>query len=89
MFLLASNGDPGDMSSLHHFAPAANRMNPYEQAILSVGDIIKDYDVSNMFPVFGFGARIPPYGSVSHNFYVSLTDSASCYGIQGVLEAYR
>lgn len=42
-----------------------------------------------MFPVYGFGARIPPLGAVSHNFYVTLTQSPYCFGIPGVMEAYR
>ena len=86
---VASNGDPGDPSSLHHFSPSANRPNPYEQAVSSVGEIIQDYDTTKMFPVYGFGARIPPHGAVSHNFFVTLTDSPYCFGIHGVLEGYR
>jgi len=85
---LASNGDPSDPSSLHHFS-GPNHQNPYEQAIQSVGNIIKDYDTTKMFPVQGFGARIPPHGQTSHNFPVTLSQSSFCYGIEGVLEAYR
>ena len=88
----ASNGDPNDGNSLHHFSAATNHTspNPYEQAIQAVGDIIQDYDQTKRFAVFGFGARVPPAGTVSHNFYVTM-DQASpyCDGITGVLEAYR
>ncbi|CAL8114916.1 unnamed protein product [Orchesella dallaii] len=85
----SSNGDPSDPSSLHFFSDSPSNPNPYEQAIQSVGTIIQDYDSGKMFPVYGFGARIPPLGAVSHNFYVTLTQSSYCYGIPGVMESYR
>ncbi|CAG7721403.1 unnamed protein product [Allacma fusca] len=84
----SSNGDPSEPSSLHHFSPQANRPNPYEQAIQAVGNIIQDYDNTKMFPCYGFGARIPPVGEVSHNFFVSLGKTPQCFGIHGVLETY-
>jgi hypothetical protein len=86
--LLASNGDPSDPSSLHHFSDSIFQ-NPYEQAIQSVGNIIQDYDAAKLFPVYGFGARIPPHGQTSHNFPVTLSESPFVLGIHGVLEAYR
>ncbi|ODM98412.1 Copine-8 [Orchesella cincta] len=70
----SSNGDPSDPASLHFFSDST---------------IIQDYDAGKMFPVYGFGARIPPLGAVSHNFYVTLTQSSYCYGIPGVMESYR
>ncbi|CAL8088558.1 unnamed protein product [Orchesella dallaii] len=85
----ASNGNPAETESLHHISEIVDRTNPYEQAIQAVGEIIQDYDPSKMFPVYGFGARIPPSGEVSHNFPVTLNDSAYCKGMDGVLEAYR
>ncbi|XP_021946651.2 copine-9 [Folsomia candida] len=85
----ASNGDPADPSSLHHISQVADKTNPYEQAIQAVGEIMQDYDPSKMFPVYGFGARIPPTGEVSNNFAVTLEDSPYCKGIDGVLDAYR
>jgi len=85
----SSNGDPSDPNALHHFSTAGSRTNPYEQAIEAVGEIIQEYDRSKSFPVWGFGARVPPSGAVSHNFPVTLTDNPYCEGIPGVLEAYR
>ncbi|CAL8097154.1 unnamed protein product [Orchesella dallaii] len=85
----ASNGDPTDPNSLHHFSASGSRPNPYEQAIQAVGEIIQDYDQSKTFPVYGFGARVPPSGEVRHNFPVTLTDNPFCNGIEGVMEAYR
>ena len=49
--------------------------NQYELAIEAVGNIIEDYDTDKLFPVLGFGARLPPDGRVSHCFYVNGHDS--------------
>ena len=68
-----SNGAPNDPRSLHFINPRA--FNQYELAIKSVGEIIEDYDSDKLFPVLGFGARLPPDGRVSHCFYVNLHDS--------------
>jgi len=84
----ASNGDPTAPNSLHHMSQNS-RINPYEQAIQAVGEIIQDYDATKMFPVYGFGARIPPTGDVSHHFPVTLSSSPYCSGVAGVLESYR
>ena len=65
-------------------------MNQYELAIQSVGNIIEDYDSDKLFPVLGFGARIPPSGQLSHNFFVNgHSSNPYCERIIGVLAAYR
>ncbi|XP_046386198.1 copine-8-like isoform X2 [Ischnura elegans] len=82
-----SNGEPTSPHSLHYIGTTPNS---YEIAIQSVGNIIKDYDSDQAFPVLGFGACIPPHGVVSHEFFVNLTaDNPYCKGIDGVLAAYR
>jgi hypothetical protein len=84
----ASNGNPQSSDSLHYINPRG--MNPYESAIDSVGKIIEDYDSDKLFPVIGFGARLPPDGRVSHEFYVNGHPSNPyCERISGVLSAYR
>jgi len=84
----ASNGNPQSQDSLHYINPRG--MNPYESAIDSVGRIIEDYDSDKLFPVIGFGARLPPDGRVSHEFYVNGHPSNPyCERISGVLAAYR
>jgi len=84
----ASNGNPSSPESLHYFLP--NGQNQYETAIQSVGQIIEDYDSDKLFPVIGFGARIPPSGQVSHEFYVNGHPSNPyCERISGVLAAYK
>ncbi|XP_050440402.1 copine-8-like [Adelges cooleyi] len=83
-----SNGNPSDPSSLHYVNAAS--MNLYEQAIWSVVSIIEDYDSDKQFPVLGFGAKIPPHGQVSHEFFVNMSvDNPHCFGVRGVLDAYR
>jgi len=93
----ASNGNPRNSDSLHYIAHAAHSnphfpptLNQYELAIQSVGDIIEDYDSDKLFPVLGFGARLPPDGRVSHEFYVNMHPSNPyCQGMAGVLAAYK
>ena len=84
----ASNGDPQTPNTLHYISHNG-RTNPYEQAIQAVGEIIQDYDATKQFPVFGFGARIPPNGETSHHFPITLSNSPYCNGVPGVLESYR
>ncbi|PSN40823.1 Copine-8 [Blattella germanica] len=82
-----SNGNPMAADSLHYIS---NVPNSYEQAIAAVGGIIQDYDTDKMFPVLGFGARLPPDGRVSHEFFVNMhPTNPYCNGIAGVLDAYR
>lgn len=84
----ASNGDPRTPTSLHYMDPG--RPNPYVLAINAVGEIIQDYDSDKMFPALGFGARLPPNGIVSHEFFLNgSSDNPYCTGVQGILEAYR
>lgn len=60
-------------------------MNSYEQAMWSVVSIIEDYDADKQFPVLGFGAKIPPNGQVSHEFYVNMNPAnPHCFGVRGV-----
>lgn len=84
----ASNGHPQDPKSLHHLA-AGFQDNQYTTAIRSVGSIIEDYDTDKLFPALGFGARVPPTGQVSHEFFLNLrTDSPFCQGVDGLLQSY-
>ena len=85
----ASNGNPASPSSLHYNDPSGNP-NQYLTAIRAVGDIIQDYDTDKLFPALGFGARLPPDGRVSHEFFLNLSPSSPyCEGIDGVITAYH
>lgn len=84
----SSNGDPASTDSLHYISPY--HPNQYEQALRAVGEIVQDYDSDKLFPVLGFGARLPPDGRVSHEFFVNLhPDNPYCEGISGVLSSYK
>uniref|UniRef100_A0A8C6T637 Copine-3 n=1 Tax=Neogobius melanostomus TaxID=47308 RepID=A0A8C6T637_9GOBI len=83
-----SNGDPQTPQSLHYINPEG--YNEYLAAIWSVGTVIQDYDSTKMFPVFGFGAQLPPLWQVSHEFPVNFdATNPFCAGIEGVVAAYQ
>ncbi|XP_077364621.1 copine-3-like isoform X2 [Festucalex cinctus] len=83
-----SNGDPNSPNSLHYINPEG--YNEYLSAIWAVGNVIQDYDSHKKFPVFGFGAQIPPAWQVSHEFPVNFNPSNPfCDGIEGVVRAYQ
>uniref|UniRef100_A0A674CXE2 Copine family member 9 n=1 Tax=Salmo trutta TaxID=8032 RepID=A0A674CXE2_SALTR len=74
-------------TSLHYMSPY--QMNAYAMALKAVGEIIQDYDSDKMFPAYGFGAKLPPDGKISHAFPLnSNSENPNCVGIEGVLEAY-
>ncbi|XP_022609789.1 copine-3-like isoform X2 [Seriola dumerili] len=83
-----SNGDPSSPQSLHYINPEG--YNEYLTAIWAVGKVIQDYDSNKMFPVFGFGAQVPPSWQVSHEFPINFNPANPfCAGIEGVVEAYQ
>uniref|UniRef100_A0A8C5ADI4 Copine family member IX n=1 Tax=Gadus morhua TaxID=8049 RepID=A0A8C5ADI4_GADMO len=84
---LHAAGSPSQPSSLHYMSPY--QMNAYGMALKAVGEVIQDYDSDKLFPAYGFGAKLPPNGNVSHAFPLS-GDSVNpnCVGIEGVLQAY-
>jgi len=83
-----SNGPPQDPRSLHYMDPDG-RDNQYSLAIKAVGDIIQDYDYDKMFPCLGFGAKVPPNYTVSHEFFLTLeAGNPFCAGIPGIMNAY-
>merc|ERR1712107_756624 len=72
------------------FIDYTGRPNQYLTAINSVGEIIQDYDTDKLFPALGFGARLPPFENISHEFFLNLsTSSPYCEGIEGVVAAYH
>ncbi|KAL8602874.1 hypothetical protein ACOMHN_050146 [Nucella lapillus] len=83
----ASNGNPSHPSSLHYMNPY--QPNQYAAAIQAVGEIIQDYDTDKMFPVLGFGAKLPG-GTVSHEFAVNFVpENPYCAGVGGILQSYQ
>ncbi|XP_067929315.1 copine-8-like isoform X2 [Watersipora subatra] len=82
-----SNGAPMDPRSLHFIDNTG--LNQYATALLSVGNIIQDYDSDKMFPALGFGGKLPD-GTISHEFYLNMNPSSPfCAGIGGVISAYQ
>lgn len=90
-----SNGSPEYPGSLHHVLTDTmdgnRRLNVYEEAIYGVGEVLEAYDTDQLFPTWGFGAKLPGESNVvSHCFAVNGNHSApECHGVKGVLEAYR
>uniref|UniRef100_A0A672MEC2 Copine family member 9 n=1 Tax=Sinocyclocheilus grahami TaxID=75366 RepID=A0A672MEC2_SINGR len=85
--LSLSLGNPSQPTSLHYMNPY--QLNAYAMALKAVGEIIQDYDSDKLFPAYGFGAKLPPDGKISHAFPLnSDCENANCVGIEGVLEAY-
>uniref|UniRef100_A0A8B9V8J3 Copine family member 9 n=1 Tax=Anas zonorhyncha TaxID=75864 RepID=A0A8B9V8J3_9AVES len=83
----ASNGMPSQPTSLHYASPY--QLSAYALALKAVGEIIQDYDSDKLFPAYGFGAKLPPDGKISHQFPLNNNeDNPSCNGIEGVLESY-
>lgn len=90
-----SNGDPSSRTSLHYIDPNPDKLNPYQEAILSIGDILLNYDADKLVPIYGFGAilkypRHPEFGATSMCFPCS-GDYARVAGhaVQGVFELYK
>ncbi|GAA0167677.1 calcium-binding protein [Lithospermum erythrorhizon] len=83
----ASNGNPRLPDSLHYIDPTG-RPNPYQRAIMQVGEVLQYYDSDKRYPAWGFGAR--PFDSiVSHCFNLN-GSSTNCEveGIHGIITAY-
>jgi hypothetical protein len=84
----ASNGNPQLATSLHYNNPM--QPNSYVQAISAIGEILSYYDSDKMFPVYGFGAQIPPTMSVSHCFALNGNPSnPEVPGVGGIIQAYQ
>jgi hypothetical protein len=57
---------------------------------MAVGQVLEKYDTDRRFPVWGFGAALPPTGAVSHCFSLGANHSSpEVEGVSGILAAYR
>eukprot|EP01040_Poterioochromonas_malhamensis_P007714 gene7715-8332_t len=89
-----SNGDPRMSDSLHYIHPIGEQYNQYEQAILSVGQVLEPYDHDKEYTVYGFGARIKDsageFGATAeHCFAIVPGGGAQVHGVDGILKAYK
>ncbi|XP_048135818.1 protein BONZAI 3-like [Rhodamnia argentea] len=83
----ASNGNPRNPDSLHYMDPSG-RYNPYQQAIMEVGEVIQFYDSDRRFTAWGFGGRTYD-GTVSHCFNLNGSqDGYEVEGVEGIMAAY-
>ncbi|KAF4756813.1 hypothetical protein FOZ63_026408 [Perkinsus olseni] len=84
-----SNGDPNHPSSLHYYHP--HSANDYVMAIRAVGEILEHYDQDKKYPVYGFGAKLPPdYSHTSHLFACNGDYFLpEVVGVDGIVDAYR
>ena len=82
-----SNGNPEDVTSLHHFKDDDDRRNDYEEALHSICSCLSKFDSDQQYPVFGFGANQKD-GTISHCFPFC-GDGDLADGVDGILNAYR
>jgi hypothetical protein len=85
-----SNGQPNSSDSLHYLNPQSF-INEYTAAIQSIMGIVQDYDTDQMYPVYGFGGKLPgaPDNAASHCFALNGDIfKPECNTLQGVLNAY-
>lgn len=78
-------GDPRQPNSLHFMRPGA--FNEYQQAIVSVGEILANYDPLQQFACYGFGGVV---NRVTNHCFALNGNPANpvCIGVQGMLDAY-
>ena len=84
-----SNGETTNPCSLHYVNPQTYQ-NEYTQAIRAVLDVVQDYDADQLYPVYGFGGKLPGnLEAISHCFALNGDiHKPSCNLTTGVLEAY-
>ncbi len=83
-----SNGNPSSPNSLHYIG--TNELNSYEIAIKSCGNIVAYYDYDQLFPVYGYGAKINNSQEVNHCFPINMdNNNPEINTIDNVLFYYR
>ena len=80
-----SNGNPNDINSLHYIYGSIP--NQYERAIYTCGHMVAYYDYDQLFPAFGFGAKIN--GTPTSIFNLNFKKDPNIHLIQGIIEAYH
>ena len=87
-----SNGHPSMPNSLHYLDPTGQVLNQYQQAIISIGGLLEEYDSDKIFPLYGFGGQVltqyGTWGPVSHCFPVS-PYGWEVNGVSGIFQAYK
>ena len=84
----SSNKPPNDPNSLHNIT--SKNMNSYEKAIRACGDILAFYDYDQLFPVYGYGAKLANSNEANHCFPINGNpNDPNINTIDGILLAYR
>ena len=80
-----SNGKCNDPRSLHFIG--GNQPNQYERAIYACGNIVAYYDYDQLFPCYGFGAKIN--NTPTPIFNLSLTADPNVHLIENIIQEYH
>lgn len=85
----SSNGEPDSYYSLHYIYE--KNQNDYEKCILTIGNIISNYNNEQLYPVYGFGAQIKNGKSddVNHCFPITFEQNSAIKSINEIIEYYR
>jgi hypothetical protein len=85
----ATDPGGGPENSYHCINPQAP--SAYTTAMRSVGDIMKSYDADDKYPVYGFGARLPPSHTVTSDCFALTGDffDPEVQGVDGIIQAYQ
>lgn len=92
-----SNGIPSSPSSLHFLQNVDNlddqrTLNDYQKAILSVGNILLNYDSDKLVQTYGFGAKPKINGQMqtTSHFFPCSGDYTNCsgVGVEGIFKLY-
>ena len=80
-----SNGYPKDKNSLHYIdGPTPNQ---YERAISLCGNIVAYYDYDQLFPCFGFGAKVN--NRPRSLFNINFQKDPNIKYVEGIIKAYH
>ena len=66
-----------------------NGPNDYEKAIISCGYTLAYYDYDQLFPVYGFGAKIKGQNDVSTCFNLNFKNNPDIYSIGNIIKTYH
>ena len=80
-----SNGNPNEPTSLHYIG--GNQQNQYERSLFACGNIVGYYDYDQLYPCFGFGAKIS--GEEKEIFNLNFKDDPNVAFVQGIIDAYH
>ena len=80
-----SNGNPNDPRSLHYIG--GQEPNQYERAIYACGSIMAYYDYDQLFPCYGFGAKINNVPTAL--FHLNFQQDPNINLIPNVIEEYH